>query len=114
MDFYQKLLIVIASIVVIVTLSILIFKTKKKKEAKKAYEFPELLLALGGKENISEPSYKGSRVSVIVDNKKTLDKEKMKEQGVETIVISGKKVTMVVGSRKSILIYNYINDKLNS
>ena len=114
MDFYQILLIVIASLVVIITLGILVFKIKKRKEHKKTHEFPELLEALGGVENISEPSYKGSRVSVVVDNKKTLDREKMKEQGVETIVISGKKVTMVVGNRKSILIYNYINDKLNS
>lgn len=114
MDFYQKLAIIIASVILVIALTILTFYFRRKKATKRAQEFPELLEALGGKENITETSYKGSRISVVVDNKKNVDKEKIKEQGVETIVISSKKITMVVGNRKSILIYNYINDKLNS
>lgn len=115
MDYYQNLAIIISAIVAIVIavgiMAIILLKRKKKN--KKVEEFPELLIALGGKENISKVSQKGSRVSVIVDNKKIIDKDKVKEQGVETIVISNKKVTMVVGSRKSILMYNYLNEQVN-
>lgn len=115
MDYYQKLAIIIAAIVVgVIALGIVtILFLKRKKKNKKVEEFPELLVALGGKKNISKVTQKGSRVSVLVDNKKVIDKDKVKEQGVETIVISNKKVTMVVGSRKSILMYNYLNDQVN-
>ena len=115
MDYYQKLAIIIsASAVVVIALIIgTVLFLKRKNKNKKIEEFPELLVALGGKENITKVTQKGSRVSVLVDNKKSIDKEKVKEQGVETIVISNKKVTMVVGSRKSILMYNYLNEQVN-
>jgi phosphotransferase system IIB component len=115
MDYYQKLAIIISAIaVVVIGLGIVtILLLKRKNKNKKIEEFPDLLIALGGKENITKVSQKGSRVSVIVDNKKSIDKDKIKEQGVETIVISNKKVTMVVGTRKSILMFNYLNDQVS-
>ena len=113
MDFYQILAIVIGTIAVAI-IAIVIFILKRKKRNKEIVEFPELLEALGGKENISKVSQQGSRVNVFVDNKKIVNKDKVKEQGVEAIAFSNKKVTMVVGSRKSILMYNYLNEKVNS
>jgi phosphotransferase system IIB component len=114
MDYYLKLAIIISISVVVVALcvifGILIYKKKKNKEQE---EFPELLEALGGKVNITEVSQKGSRVNVIVGNKKNVDKDKVREQGVETIVVSNKKVTMLVGSKKSVLIYNYLKGEVD-
>ncbi len=114
MDYYLKLAIIISVSVIVVALGIvfgiLIYKKKKTKEQE---EFPDLLEALGGKSNITEVSQKGSRVNVIVDNKKNVDKEKVREQGVETIVVSNKKVTMLVGNKKSVLIYNYLKSEVD-
>jgi len=112
MEIYQ-IIVIIAIILTILFLGIFIFAFKRKKKIRQAEEFPDLLVALGGKDNITNVDYKGSRVSVVVDNKKNVDKEKVKEQGVETIVISNKKVTMVVGVKKSILIFNYLNEQIN-
>jgi phosphotransferase system IIB component len=113
MDYYQKLAIIISiGVLIVIALGIVVFLLKKRKKVKDAMEFPNLLEALGGKENVVSISYKGSRLSVLVDNKKNVDKEKIKEQGVETIVISNKKVTMVVGSKKAILMYNYLKEEI--
>ena len=72
MDFYQILAIIIISIIVVV-IGIVIFLLKRKNKNKEVLEFPELLQALGGKENINEVSQQGSRVSVLVENKKNID-----------------------------------------
>ena len=102
---------IVVSIIILLGLLILI-TTSKKKVKMENNEYPQLLLALGGKENVSEVSFKGSRVSVILVDKKVIDKEMIKQQGVETIVVSNKKVTMVVG-KKSEEIFNYLNNYIN-
>lgn len=114
MDFYQKIAIIITAIVVVIVISIVFVIFKKKKKIKKIEEFPGLMDAFGGKENIIGITQKGSRVSVEVDNKSVVNKDKIKEQGVDTIVVSNKKVTMVVGNKKAVLMYNYLNGQSNS
>lgn len=113
MNLYQILAIVGGSVLLLIIALISVIFLLKKNKNNTVQEFPELLIALGGKENITQVTYKGSRVSVIVDNKKAVDKEKVKEQGVETIVISNKKVTMVVGNNVSMSMYNYLNNQVN-
>lgn len=113
MNFYQILAIIGGSILVLVIALILVILLLRKRKNDTVKEFPDLLIALGGKDNITQVTQKGSRVSVIVDNKKAVNKEKVKEQGIETIVISNKKVTMVVGNKNSMLMYNYLNDQVN-
>ena len=109
MEWYYIAMIVCGGILLVSLIVILLIK-RKSKDVKE--EFPELLLALGGKENVNEVSFKGSRVSVLLEDKKVIDKEKIKEQGVETIVVSNKKVTMVVG-KKSEEMFNYLNNQIN-
>ena len=109
MDYYQILAIIGAAVLVIASIILTIF-IRKRRVKKETEEFPGLLEALGGLENIEEVSYKGSRVSIVVDNKKNLDKEKIKDEGVDTIVISNKKVTLVVGSKKAPLIASYLKE----
>ena len=113
MNLYQILAIIGGSVLLLIIALILVIFLLKKNKNNTVQEFPELLIALGGKENITQVTYKGSRVSVMVDNKKAVDKEKVKEQGVETIVISNKKVTMVVGNNVSMSMYNYLNNQVN-
>lgn len=112
MNSYQKIAIGIAIILIVIVVSIVvIIILKKKNKNKEIVTFPELLEAFGGKSNITSVSQKGSRISVEVDNKKVIDKDKIKQQGVDTIVVSNKKVTMVVGNKMAVLMYNYLNEQ---
>ena len=99
---------VILFLLLIIFLVVLIKKNSKNKENK---EFPELLEALGGASNISNVILNGSRISLDYDNKKVLDKEQIKENGVETIVVSNKKITLVIG-KKAPIIYKYLQENL--
>lgn len=92
---------------VLIVIIVLIIILNKRKVTKKSEEFPELLEALGGSENISNVTLNGSRVSLEFDSKRNVDKEKIKENGVETIVFSNKKITLVIGKKAS-LVYKYL------
>lgn len=93
-------------LLVIITLAIIVFSKKAKR--KKIMEFPGLLEALGGTENISNITLNGSRVSLNFESKKNIDKELVKENGVETIVVSNKKITLVIGKKAS-AVYKYLS-----
>ena len=112
MDYYQISMIV-ALLVVAIIIGVVVFLLKRKKANKENEEFPELLEALGGRENIVSTTQKGSRISVVVDNKKSVDRDQVKECGIDTIVMSNKKITLVAGKR-AVLMYNYLNKQLNS
>ena len=100
------------SVVLLTLLILVIVLLKKRSSIKENTEFPELLEALGGKDNISNLVLNGSRISLTFDNKKIVDKESIKENGVETIVIANKKITLVIGKKAS-AIYKYLKEELN-
>ncbi len=100
-------LIIGASVVALLSIIILVVVLKKKGKAKENTEFPELLEALGGAENISNITLSGSRISLNFDSKKNVNKEQIKENGVETIVVANKKITLVIG-RNAPVIYKYL------
>lgn len=97
----------IVLIVVLLTV-VIIVKCRKPKQNK---TFPELLSALGGKDNISNLTLNGSRISLNFNDKQLVDKEKIKENGVESIVVTNKKITLVIGKSSSI-IYSYLQDSI--
>ena len=84
-------LIGVGSLLLLISIVLIIIKIRKKKNAT-CKEFPELLEALGGVNNISNVILNGSRISLNFDSKKSIDKELIKENGVETIVVSNKKI----------------------
>lgn len=106
-----KWLIIGVAILVIVIVSVLVIWLNKKNKIKESNEFPELLEAIGGKENISNLVLNGSRISFNFENKKNLDKEKIKDNGVETIVVTNKKITLVIGKKASV-IYKYLSESI--
>lgn len=113
MNYYLKLALIIGAVIVIVAFLILaIVLISKKKNNKQDQTFPNLLEALGGKENITQVSQKGSRVSAIVIDKKIVNKDKLKAEGVETIVVSNMKVTMLIDNKISILVYDYLKNQI--
>lgn len=96
-------------VIALLITAILVIKFKKKNN-KLECEFPKLLEALGGSNNINNITLNGSRISMNFDSKKNIDKELIKCCGVETIVISNKKITLVVGKHAN-QIYNYLKRK---
>ncbi len=98
-------------LLLIIIILIVVLKAKSKK--KNNYEFPELLEALGGASNISNLSLNGSRISFNFENKKNVDKEQVKENGVEAIVVSNKKITLVIG-KKAPLVYKYLQNNIKA
>lgn len=106
-----KWCLIIVSIILLLCITILVIVIKRKNKIKESLEFPELLEALGGVENISNVSLNGSRISMNFDSKKIVNKEQIKENGVETIVLSNKKITLVIG-KKAPVIYKYLQGNI--
>lgn len=90
----------------VIIILLIIFK-RKTATSKENVEFPKLLQALGGAENISNINLNGSRISLNFVDKKNVNKELIKENGVETIVIANKKITLVIGKKAS-NVYKYL------
>ena len=112
MELWKILLIVGICIgILLLSLVVVFILLKKKKANNKVEEYPNLLSALGGKDNLVSITVKGSRVNVEIKDKKLVDKDTIKEE-VDTIVVSSKKVTMVAGNDKSIKICDYLNQML--
>lgn len=54
------------------------------------------LLALGNKENIKEVSAVGSRLTVNLEDKEKIDRVKLKELGVSSVLVMSNKITLVI------------------
>ena len=57
------------------------------------------LLALGGKENITFVDAIGSRINLSLKDKEKIDREKLKELGVSSVLTMSNKITLVVENR---------------
>ena len=102
-------LIIGVPVILIVVLLVVFFANRKKKS--KSKEYPNLLQAIGGKENIANVVLNGSRVSVNFIDKSMINKEKIKENGVESIVMANKKLTLVIG-KSAEYIYKYLSKNI--
>ena len=109
-DYWQRyLLIFIAILVVSILIYYFIFSKKKKKiESSKYYQIYE---SLGFKENIKELELNGNRLDLFLENKKLIDKENLKNNGVNAIVVTSKKVTLVIG-RDSKKTFDFIKQQI--
>lgn len=99
------------SILLLLIIICLLMVFRKRSRLKENREFPELLEALGGANNISNVNLNGSRVSLNFESKKSVDKDLIKENGVETIVVANKKITLVIGKKAS-MIYKYLQQSI--
>lgn len=94
------LICVIVLVIALIIFSIFIFnkislKKKKKLEESQATKIIEFL---GGKENISSLSAKGSRLSISLIDQSKLKEEELKKLGVSSIIYMSNKIILVVGS----------------
>ena len=97
--------------VLIIAGIVLFFVLKKKGGTKKVAVDSEWFDALGGKENIKEATAVGSRLSLKLNDKEQINRDKLKELGVSSILVMSNKVTLVI-ERQAEKVANYINDSL--
>lgn len=69
---------------------------KKPKKASKKEKFDQFLLALGGKDNISYYTIKGSRLTICLKDNSLFKKEKISNIGIENTIIMSNKITFVL------------------
>ena len=79
-----------------VVIAMIIVNRSKAKQKKQIISNDDWLLALGGKENIKEITAVGSRLSINLENKEIIDREKLKTLGVSSILTMSNKVTLVI------------------
>lgn len=90
------ILIVMAVVFFLAALGIVIYLIVDNKKSKKPLDGSAWLLALGNKENIKEVTANGSRLSVVLVNKEIIDREKLKELGVSSVLTMSNKITLVI------------------
>ena len=88
-------LIVMAVVFFLAALGILIYLiiSKKKENQDNGGVW---LLALGNKENVKEVSAIGSRLTVNLEDKEKIDRIKLKELGVSSVLVMSNKITLVI------------------
>ncbi len=98
-DYGLYLAIGVAALIVIVILAILLpyyLKRKKEKPAPRLIDKTAYVTALGGAENILSKELKGSRIVLHLADNSKVDKEKLKEAGVDGFILMSDKLTLVL------------------
>ena len=88
-------LIVMAVVFFLAALGIVIYLIVSNKK-EKTNNSGVWLLALGNKENIKEVSAVGSRLTVSLEDKEKIDRVKLKELGVSSVLVMSNKITLVI------------------
>ena len=83
--------------VVIVLFILVLFVILRKKGNKIDFDYERFVNLLGGMSNIEDASCKNSRLSVTLKDKKEVKREELMEMGASAIVVTSKKITLVLG-----------------
>ena len=89
-------LIIAASIIVLAAIFLIIVFAIRGQKSKKGVSSGAWLIALGDKDNIKEVKATGSRLSLVLVDKEKIDREKLKELGVSSVLVMSNKVTLVI------------------
>ena len=94
---YAVVLIVAGCLVLVAVLVFLIiFFGKRKKNP--IVDESAWLTALGGKDNINNVSAIGSRINLSLKDKEKIDREKLTNLGVNSVLVMSNKVTLVIAN----------------
>ena len=89
---------VVALVIIILALVGIIRLVKKNSFKKERTEKNnDIIIALGGRDNIVSFSSAGSRLSLVLNDYSLMQDEKLKELGVSSIIKMSSKVTLVIG-----------------
>ena len=90
---------VIALLVIIALILLIVACVSKKVKSKKSDEIcMNILMYLGGKDNITFIEAKGSRLVVSLADRTLLNEENLKSLGVTSIIKTSNKITLVMGN----------------
>ena len=103
---------VVAALLVVGCAVLLILRSKSNKTSKAKVSDSEWIDALGGQNNILEASAIGSRLSVKLNDKEIINRDKLKELGVSSILVMSNKVTLVI-EKQAEKVARAINHSLN-
>ena len=103
---------VVATLLVVACALLLIFRSRKGNKGKVKVSDSEWIDALGGQDNILEASAIGSRLSVKLNDKEVINRDKLKELGVSSILVMSNKVTLVI-EKQAEKVAEAINHSLN-
>ena len=93
------ILIIVASVIVLGTFFLLFTKFKNRKNTKQYSErILKIIENLGGNDNIISVTPKMSRVEFVLNNYELVNKEELKNLGVQGISKTSQKITLVVGN----------------
>lgn len=82
-------------LVAVIIFLFLFLKTKKKAPSHKV-DKASYFFALGGEDNLIEKELKGSRIVLKLKDYEAVDKEKLKEIGVDGFIMMSEKLTLVI------------------
>ena len=99
----------IAGVIVVAAVILVVFLLKRNKQPKAADA--DWFEALGGKENIKEAVAVGSRLSLYLNDKEVIKRDRLKELGVSSILVMSNKVTLVIEG-KAEKVASIINNSL--
>ena len=91
---FLPIILSIAGVVLVGALILVIFLLKRNK--KPQFADTDWFEALGGKENIKEAIAVGSRLSLYLNNKDAINRDRLKELGVSSVLTMSNKVTLVI------------------
>ena len=94
---YAVALIVAGCLVLVAILVFLIIFFGKRKKSPIVDE-SAWLTALGGKDNINNVSAIGSRINLSLKDKEKIDREKLTNLGVNSVLVMSNKVTLVIAN----------------
>ena len=90
----------VAGVILIILLIVILRSTKNRKDGdkggKKKIDGSAYIEALGGADNIVSHSLMRSRIVLTLKNYDIVDKEKLKEAGVDSFIMMSDKLTLVI------------------
>ncbi len=113
---YAWVIAVAIVLIILITIAIIFLLNKKNKKPVKEISQAspsEWLEALGGKDNVIDVQSTGSRLTVKLLNKDLVNRDKLTELGVSSIVVMSDKITMVTNLDNQKIIENIKNSQQN-
>ena len=100
MEYLKNIIIFLCCVIPLVVLIILgVIRLIKRDSFKKerAAKNNDIIIALGGRDNIVSVNSAGSRLSLVLKDYSLMQDDKLKELGVSSIIKMSSKVTLVIG-----------------
>ncbi len=110
-DDWQRYLLIVLLVLIVIIFIIVMIRNKIKSDRKMSVS-NQILDALGGVDNIESIERNGlKKIDVVLANKKSMDKRRVRENGVNAIVVKDKKITLITYKHAE-EIYDYIKSEL--